>query len=743
MIKLARYLKPYLLSLFFAIALLVCQAICDLNLPNFMSNIVSIGIQQGGIDNAAPEAISVNGHTLMRLFLPEEQKQLWDESYTKLSASDTGKEHDKYVKKYPMLAQEDIYIRNDVSKETLAQLNKSFGIATWTFLNFSKDSAAQNSQTIDQEEGISDINFDELYAMLPSLEQVPSNVMKPYQDQASGMQELMLNQSGIAMTRNFYQELGMDVGGIQTHYVINNGLIMLAIALCGGLATVLVSLIAARMAAGVSRDLRKDVFRKVSNFSNNEFDKFSTASLITRTTNDITQVHIVLLMGLRLMCYAPIMGGGGVIMALGKSVSMSWVIALAVVVLIGLIGTIFAIALPRFKKMQSLIDRLNLVARENLNGLMVIRAFGTEKFEKDRYETANMNLAKNQLFVNRLMVVLMPAMMFIMNCTNILIVWVGAQQIANSSMQIGDMMAFMQYAMQIIIAFLMISMMFILVPRASVSANRIQEVLATESSVNDPEQAKPFDESKIGVVEFKDVCFRYHGADENVLDHITFTAKPGQTTAFIGSTGSGKSTLINLIPRFYDATEGEVIVNGVNVKDVAQHDLRDAIGYVPQKGVLFKGTIASNLRYGDENASQEELEAASAVAQAMDFISKKPEGFESPIAEGGSNVSGGQKQRLSIARALTKKPDIYIFDDSFSALDFKTDAALRHALKEYTADSTVLIVAQRVGTIMNAEQIIVLDEGKVMGIGTHEELLKNCPTYYEIAASQLSKEELE
>ncbi|MCI9576188.1 MAG: ABC transporter ATP-binding protein [Clostridiales bacterium] len=743
MIKLARYLKPYLLSLFFAIALLVCQAICDLNLPNFMSNIVSTGIQQGGIDHAAPEAISANGYTLMRLFLPEEQKQLWEESYTKLSTSDTGNEHDKYVKKYPLLAQEDIYVRNDVNKETLAQLNQDFGIATWTFLKFSEDSAAQNGQTTEQAEGISDLDFSALYAMIPTLEQIPSSVMKTYQDQASGMQELMLNQSGIAMTRNFYQELGMDVNGIQTRYIINNGLIMLAIALCGGLATVLVTLIASRMAAGVSRDLRKDVFRKVSNFSNNEFDKFSTASLITRTTNDITQVQMVLLMGLRLMCYAPIMGGGGVIMALGKSVSMSWVIALSVVVLIGLIGVIFAIAMPRFKKMQSLIDRLNLVARENLNGLMVIRAFGTEKFEKDRYETANMNLAKNQLFVNRLMVVLMPAMMFIMNCTNILIVWVGAQQIANSSMQIGDMMAFMQYAMQIIIAFLMISMMFILVPRASVSANRIQEVLATESSVNDPEKTQPFDESKTGVVEFKDVCFRYHGADENVLDHITFTAKPGQTTAFIGSTGSGKSTLVNLIPRFYDATEGEVIVNGVNVKDVAQHDLRDVIGYVPQKGILFKGTIASNLRYGDENASLEELEAASAVAQAIDFISKKPEGFESPIAEGGSNVSGGQKQRLSIARALTKKPDIYIFDDSFSALDFKTDAALRHALKEYTSDSTVLIVAQRVGTIMNAEQIIVLDEGKVMGIGTHEELLKNCPTYYEIAASQLSKEELE
>ena len=451
---------------------------------------------------------------------------------------------------------------------------------------------------------------------------------------------------------------------------------------------------------------------------------------------------MLLMMGIRMICYAPIMGIGGVIMALRKSSSMSWIIALACVLLICLIMVVFVVAMPKFKLIQKLIDRLNLVSRENLNGLMVIKAFGTEEFERNRFDKSNRDLTRVNLFVNRVMVFMMPAMNLIMNGVMLLIVWIGSHQIAQSSMQVGDMMAFMQYSMQIIMSFLMISMMFIMVPRAAVSGDRISEVLETEPSIKDPGSPKPFLDSRKGYIEFKNVSFRYHGADNDVLEDITFTARPGETTAFIGSTGSGKSTLVNLIPRFYDVTSGEILVSGVNVKDVNQHDLHDQIGYVPQKGVLLSGTIDSNLKYGDKDASEEDVMAAATVAQAMEFISQKDEGFESPIAQGGSNVSGGQKQRLSIARALVKKPCIYIFDDSFSALDFKTDAALRSALKKYTGDSTVLIVAQRVSTIMNAEQIIVLDDGRIVGKGTHSELLENCPTYYEIAASQLSKEEL-
>ena len=740
MIKLARYLKPYLLPLFFAIALLFAQAFCDLNLPNYMSNIVSTGIQQGGIEHASPEAISANGYRFLRVFFSPGDRELLDANYERIPAG--GAENTDLLEQYPALAQEDIYVRKDMDSAALEALDQGFGKAAWTFLYYLQDSGQGQTASTDSS-GLENLDLSLLYSMTPALEQLPESAFASAMEKSENTQDMMRQQTAISFVQKFYEELGMDTAGIQNAYILQCGLIMLAIALAGGVSTILVTMLASRISAGVSRDLRQDVFEKVSSFSNQEFDRFSTASLITRTTNDITQIQMLILMGIRMLCYAPIVGIGGTVMALGKSTSMAWVIGLAVLFMICLMGTIFAIAMPRFKKMQKLIDRLNLVARENLNGLMVIRAFGTEEFEKDRYNTANINLAKNQLVVNRVIVVLMPAMMLVMNLTNLFIVWLGSYQVANSALQIGDMMAFMQYAMQIILAFLMISMMFILIPRAAVSAARIREVLETESVIQDPEQPKPFDPAQTGVVEFKDVSFRYHGADEDILQHISFTAKPGQTTAFIGSTGSGKSTLINLIPRFYDVTSGEITVNGVNVKDVPQHELRDRIGYVPQKGVLHKGTIATNLRYGRPNATQEEVEEATAVAQATDFIQKKPGGFDSPISAGGNNVSGGQKQRLSIARALVKKPDIYIFDDSFSALDFKTDAALRHALKEYTVHSTVLIVAQRVGTIRHAEQILVLDEGKIVGIGTHDELLKTCPTYYEIASSQLSKEELE
>ena len=620
MIKLARYLKPYLLPLFFAIALLFAQAFCDLNLPNYMSNIVSTGIQQGGIEHASPEAISAGGYRFLRVFFSPGDRELLDANYERIPAG--GAENTDLLEQYPALAQEDIYVRKDMDSAALEALDQGFGKAAWTFLYYLQDSGQGQTASTDSS-GLENLDLSLLYSMTPALEQLPESAFASAMEKSENTQDMMRQQTAISFVQKFYEELGMDTAGIQNAYILQCGLIMLAIALAGGVSTILVTMLASRISAGVSRDLRQDVFEKVSSFSNQEFDRFSTASLITRTTNDITQIQMLILMGIRMLCYAPIVGIGGTVMALGKSTSMAWVIGLAVLFMICLMGTIFAIAMPRFKKMQKLIDRLNLVARENLNGLMVIRAFGTEEFEKDRYNTANINLAKNQLVVNRVIVVLMPAMMLVMNLTNLFIVWLGSYQVANSALQIGDMMAFMQYAMQIILAFLMISMMFILIPRAAVSAARIREVLETESVIQDPEQPKPFDPAQTGVVEFKDVSFRYHGADEDILQHISFTAKPGQTTAFIGSTGSGKSTLINLIPRFYDVTSGEITVNGVNVKDVPQHELRDRIGYVPQKGVLHKGTIATNLRYGRPNATQEEVEEAAAVAQATDFIQKK------------------------------------------------------------------------------------------------------------------------
>jgi ATP-binding cassette subfamily B protein len=516
----------------------------------------------------------------------------------------------------------------------------------------------------------------------------------------------------------------------------------LAIALLGGVATVLVSLLASRIAAGTARNLRKDVFHKIESFSSAEIDTFSTASLITRCTNDITQIQQALMMGIRMICYAPIMAIGGIVMAVGKSLSMSWIIAVACITLVGMISVIMSIAMPKFKAIQKLVDRLNLVSRESLSGMMVIRAFGTQKYEEKRFEAANEDLTETTLFVQRVMVFLMPAMMLIMNGVTILIIWVGAHQIANSTMQVGDMMAFMQYAMQIIMSFLMISMMFIFLPRAAVAAGPGAAVVETKNSIIDPEEASDFDEARKGVVEFRKVSFRYPGAEKDTLKDISFTARPGQTTAIIGPTGSGKSTIANLILRFYDATEGQVLVSGADVRSVRQKGLRGRIGYVPQKGILLSGSIASNLRYGRKEATDGEVEEAAAVAQAADFIAAKPEGFAADIAQGGANVSGGQKQRLSIARALVKNPEILVFDDSFSALDFRTDAALRKALKNRVKDCTVLIVAQRVSTIMNAEQIIVLDEGRIAGIGTHEQLLKQCPQYYEIASSQLTQEEL-
>jgi ATP-binding cassette subfamily B protein len=554
--------------------------------------------------------------------------------------------------------------------------------------------------------------------------------------------EKMITQIAVGAVKAEYSALGMDTAKLQTNYIIHAGVLMLLLSLLSITCTMIVGYLSARTAAGASRDIRKNVFQKVESFSNTEFNKFSTASLITRSTNDVTQVQMVIIMMMRMVFYAPIIGVGGVIRAIGKSANMWWIIALAVVILLGIILVVFSIALPKFRIIQSLIDRLNLVIRENLSGMMVIRAFNMQAFEEERFDKANKDLTSNSLFITRVMVIMMPMMMFILNGVTLLIIWVGAHQVANSTMQVGDMMAFMQYAMQIVFAFLMLSMMFIILPRASVSGGRIAEVLETEPVIIDPPSPEKFSQPFVGTVEFRNVCFRYPGALEDVLHDISFTSLPGQTTAFLGSTGSGKSTIVNLIPRFHDVTDGAILVSGVDIRNVLQSDLRDNIGYIPQKGMLFSGTIESNLLYADENASLDDLKMAAEISQAQEFISSNPEGFQAEVAQGGANVSGGQKQRLSIARALVKKAPIYIFDDSFSALDFKTDAALRRSLKEKTASSTVLIVTQRVSTIKNAEQIIVLHEGRIVGKGTHRELMDGCEVYRDIALSQLSKEEL-
>lgn len=739
MFKLMKYLKPFGALILAAILLLFIQAMCDLSLPDYMSNIVNNGIQQGGIVDAVPQAVRQSTMDRLLLFVSEDEKNQILNDYSLIDKSSS--DYQEYIKTYPQIEKEAVYVLKDIDQAEIDKIDLPMGKALLSVTGIEKLKAEAKDGQIDFNGTKLPANTD-LFAMLGQMSaQQRAQISAAMDEQFTNLGDKMIIQGAAASIKTEYGALGLNTDKLQSDYILKTGLLMLLVSLLSAACTVTVALLSARIAAGLSRNLRKSIFTKVESFSNTEFDKFSTASLITRTTNDITQIQMLMIIMVRMVFYAPIMGVGGVIRALGKSSSMSWIIALAVVVLLGLILTVFSIAMPKFKQIQKLIDRLNLVTRENLTGMMVIRAFNTQSFEEQRFDKANKDLTHTNLFVNRVMVFMMPAMMLIMNGVTLLIVWIGAHQIADSAMQVGDMMAFMQYAMQIIFSFLMLSMVFIMVPRASVSAQRIVEVLDTHPSILDPTEPKKLEKVK-GVIEFKDVSFKYPGAEEDALKNISFKAQPGQTTAFIGSTGSGKTTLVNLIPRFYDVTGGKVLLDGIDVREVTQHDLRDKIGYVPQKGSLFSGTIQSNLQYASEAATEKDIQKAAEIAQAMEFIDEKPEGFSSEISQGGTNVSGGQKQRLSIARALVKKPEIYIFDDSFSALDFKTDAALRKALKEQTADSTVLIVAQRISTIKNAEQIIVLEDGKVVGIGTHKELMENCETYQEIALSQLSKEEL-
>ncbi len=735
MFKIKRYLKPYIALLLGAVMLLFGQAMLELTLPNYMSDIVNVGLQQGGITYSAPKAIDAQSMQMIQMFMSEEDKTAAQGAYTQLEAGDLA----ELQKTYPNLQAGDYAMLGESSE----QVESAFSHASYAMVLTIKqmaDKQGGDSSGSAKETSIDPQVMEQMMMALsqPAMqEQIQSAI-----SEAAVTPETMISQTGPVLVKSFYRALGADTDAIQTNYILMDGLKMLGLTVLLTSCAIAAGFCLARLGAGVGRDLRRDVFSKVTNFNNSEMDQFSTASLITRSTNDITQIQNFLSMGFRMMCFAPIMGFGGLIMGISKSISLAWIMALALIVMLGLISTLFSIALPRFKKMQSLVDRLNLVSREELSGIMVIRAFANQDFVQKRFDGANRDLTSNTLFVNRAMATMMPVMTFVMNGISLLIVWFGGKQIEQSTLQVGDMMAFIQYAMHVIMSFLFISIMFIMVPRASVSAERINEILTTENKVADPKQPKHFAKRPSGLVEFKDVSFRYDGADADVLEHITFTAQPGQTTAFIGSTGSGKSTLINLIPRFYDATHGSVIVDGIDVRDLSQQELRDQIGYVPQKGMLFSGTVASNLRYANAQASDQLLEQSAQVAQGDEFIRTLEKGYDTEISQGGTNVSGGQRQRLSIARALVKKPPIYIFDDTFSALDFKTDAKLRKALKGYTENATVFIVAQRVSTIMQADQIVVLDEGKIVGIGKHEDLLKNCKTYREIAESQLSKEEL-
>jgi ATP-binding cassette, subfamily B, multidrug efflux pump len=743
MLRLIKYTKPYILLIIAAIVLLFIMANADLALPDYLSQIVNVGIQNNGIEDALPQAIRQEQLNRMSLFFSAEEQTLVDQAYRLIDGTDD----EALLAQFPALAEEPIYLLEELTDPVQAALEPVMArglIILYILEQFQENPAVAPDM-------LAQLPFDP--AQIPPgmdiisvMEMAPpaqvSQINDQIQAQFEGMPPTLIEQLATAAIQREYEALGVNISQIQTNYILRTGGMMILISLVAGITSISVSYLAARTSAGVARDIREDIFTKVESFSSQEFNNFSTASLITRATNDVTQVQMVTFMIIRMAFFAPILAIGGVIRAVDKSPNMWWIIALAVGLLLLLIMLAFSAAMPKFKIIQKLIDRLNLVTRENLSGMMVIRAFNRQSFEEVRFDGANRELADTGLFINRVMAAVMPAMMLIMNGLSILIIWVGADQIAQSTLQVGDMMAFLQYSMQIMFAFMMLSMLFIFLPRAFVSGDRIAEVLESENVILDPPQPKSFPQPFYGKIEFKDVYFRYPDAEEDVLQGITFTVEPGETTAIIGSTGCGKSTVINLIPRFFDVSKGAVLLDDVDVREVTQSDLRDKIGYIPQRGVLFTGTVESNLRFADQDASEETLHEALEIAQASEFVFANPEGVQAEISQGGTNVSGGQKQRLSIARALVKKPPIFIFDDSFSALDFKTDAALRRALKEKTGESTVLMVTQRVATVKAADQIIVLDNGKIVGKGTHRELMETCQTYQEIATSQLSKEEL-
>lgn len=734
------------------ICLLFVQAACDLALPDYTSHIVNVGIQQGGVENAVPTVIRKSEFNKLKLFMNENEKKKVMDNYLLLDKKSlTQSEVDTYLKEYPLLDKEPLYKLNTNDKNAIKELNDIFGKPMLITEGIEKTGISGLTSSIPgtapganagKKTSTLPANTDP-FVILSKLPQSQINTMKEKADEKfKSMPGSMITQAAVTYIQNEYKAIGINTNTLQSNYILIAGSKMLLLTLVSMIASIIVGLIAARVAAGISRNLRKTVFRKVTSFSNSEFEKFSTASLITRSTNDIQQIQNLMVMLIRIVIYAPILGIGGIIKVLSTDTSMGWIIVVAVIAVLALVLVLFSFAIPKFKSVQKLIDRINLITREFLTGMLVVRAFNNQEHEENKFEKANQDLTRTNLFINRLMSLMMPLMMFIMNGITLLIIWVGSHQVDQGNMQVGNMMAFMQYTMQIIMAFLMISMVSIMLPRATVSAQRISEVIDTEVMIRDSVKLKKFSDEKKGYVEFKNVNFRYPDAEEDVLSNISFSAKPGETVAFIGSTGSGKTTLINLIPRFYDVTEGEIVIDGANIKEVPQKELREKIGYVPQKGILFSGTIESNIKYGKPEATEAEMSKAAEIAQAIEFIKAKPENFNSEISQGGTNVSGGQKQRLSIARALAKRPEIYIFDDSFSALDFKTDVALRKALKNEIADSTILLVAQRISTIMNADKIIVLEEGKIVGMGKHTELMENCEVYKQIALSQLSKEEL-
>ena len=733
--KLFQFLKPYAPRVLLILCVLVVQAYCDLSLPTYTSNIVNVGIQQSGIDEEIPENISEEEMNRLLLFVSEDDRQDIQDAYEKSSESF---DYDGEV-----LTLKDSVKSDNEKLDALTEEMKLPMMLTAGFENGSdttKQMEGQLKEQMSQVPGIEKMSVFDIFGMMDDTQRAA--IVDKITEQMDKMPDSILDQAAISYVKSTYEQIGLDTGHMSTVYILKTGAKMLGLAALGMAASILACLMASRVGAKVGRGLRRDTFRKVIGFSNAEFDKFSTASLITRSTNDIQQIQFLTVMILRIVLYAPIMAIGGILKVSKTNVDMFWIIGLAVLLIVMVVAVLFIVVMPKFKIVQNMVDKLNLVSREILTGLPVIRAFHTEKHEEERFDKANKDLTKLNLFVNRAMTFMMPTMMLVMNGITVLIVWVGGHSINDGAMQVGDMMAFIQYAMQIIMSFLMICMISVMLPRAAVSAERVDEVLKSETKIHDPKDPKTLPKNGKGEVAFEHVSFHYPGAEEDVLHDITFTAKPGETTAFIGSTGCGKSTLVNLIPRFYDVTEGKITIDGQDVRDLTQHELREKLGYVPQKGVLFSGNIASNIMFGNPAGSEQEMTEAAQIAQAVEFIDTKPERYKSPISQGGANVSGGQKQRLSIARAIAKHPDVYIFDDSFSALDYKTDTVLRSALKEKTTDSVVLIVAQRISTILHAEQIIVLDDGKIVGKGTHEELLKTCDAYYQIAASQLSESEL-